>query len=93
MDNCNKLKNMCSKEIGRKKKNKEPEGDSDTLPDDLIQKLDNLTADDLMVRSNGNRKMRMEILISTLSGSSLILLYTSLCNYECLCITMYINIK
>ncbi len=28
MDNCNKLKNMCSKEIGCKKKDKEPDGDT-----------------------------------------------------------------
>ncbi len=39
MDNCNKLKNMCSKEIGRKKKDKEPDGDTETLPEDFSQKL------------------------------------------------------
>ena len=49
MDNCNKLKNMCSKEIGRKMKNKEPVGDSDELVDDLTQKLDSLTVEDLTV--------------------------------------------
>ncbi|XP_064398741.1 serine--tRNA ligase, cytoplasmic-like [Halichondria panicea] len=47
MDNCNKLKNMCSKEIGRKKKNKEPDGDTETLPEDFSQKLDTLTVEDL----------------------------------------------
>ncbi len=52
MDNCNKLKNMCSKEIGRKKKNKEPDGDTETLPEDFSQKLDTLTVEDLSVSSN-----------------------------------------
>ncbi len=56
MDNCNKLKNMCSKEIGRKKKNKEPEGDSDTLPDDITQKLDTLTPEDLTVKTTLHNK-------------------------------------
>ncbi len=40
---------MCSKEIGRKKKNKEPDGDTETLPEDFSQKLDALTVEDLSV--------------------------------------------
>ena len=49
MDNWNKLKNICSKEIGAKMKKKEPVGDDSTLPEELVQKLDNLTAEELRV--------------------------------------------
>jgi len=38
-DNWNKLKNMASKAIGEKMKKKEPQGDSDSLEDSLIQGL------------------------------------------------------
>lgn len=44
-DNLNKLKNLCSKEIGEKMKKKEPLGDAgEALPEGL-QKLDGLTSD------------------------------------------------
>lgn len=44
-DNFNKLKNMCSKEIGEKMKRKEPVGDAgEALPQD-VQKLDGLSSD------------------------------------------------
>lgn len=43
----NKLKNVCSKEIGERMKKKENPGGDDPVPDDLIQKLENLKIDDL----------------------------------------------
>jgi len=44
-DNWNKLKNMASKAIGEKMKKKEPVGDDDTLSDDLVKSLENLSLD------------------------------------------------
>merc|ERR1719150_31624 len=44
-DNFNKLKNMASKAIGEKMKRKEPQGDVDSLPEDIISNLENLTLD------------------------------------------------
>lgn len=47
-DNYNKLKNVCSKEIGLKMKNKEPVGAEDEpVPAEIAEKLVDLTADDL----------------------------------------------
>ncbi|XP_034933702.1 serine--tRNA ligase, cytoplasmic [Chelonus insularis] len=46
-DNLNKLKNLCSKEIGEKMKKKEPVGDSDVIPDDVANNLDGVTSDSL----------------------------------------------
>ena len=46
-DNWNKLKNVCSKEIGTKMKNKEPQGDDDQVPASIAEKLEALTAEDL----------------------------------------------
>jgi len=46
-DNLNKLKNMCSKEIGDKMKRKEPLGDVDIVPQMIIDELDNLTSESL----------------------------------------------
>jgi len=46
-DNWNKLKNLCSKTIGLKMKSKEPVGDHDNLPDELIEKLQELNPDTL----------------------------------------------
>ena len=46
-DSLNKLKNTSSKEIGLKMKNKEPQGDSDVLPSGLLEKLTELSADDI----------------------------------------------
>ncbi|XP_076313604.1 seryl-tRNA synthetase isoform X1 [Tachypleus tridentatus] len=45
LDNWNKLKNLCSKEIGTKMKNKEPIGESDELTNNVINKLSELTSD------------------------------------------------
>lgn len=44
-DNLNKLKNLCSKEIGEKMKKKEPIGDSGEALPDHVQKLDELSSD------------------------------------------------
>jgi len=44
-DNWNKLKNMASKAIGEKMKKKEPVGDDDTLAEDLVSGLANLSLD------------------------------------------------
>lgn len=48
-DNFNKLKNLCSKEIGEKMKRKEPLGDDDTVPSAIADDLDNLTSESLKV--------------------------------------------
>ncbi|XP_064633193.1 serine--tRNA ligase, cytoplasmic-like [Lineus longissimus] len=44
-DNWNKLKNACSKSIGEKMKKKEPIGEDDSLPQEVLDKLDELTAE------------------------------------------------
>lgn len=45
-DNWNKLKNVCSKEIGEKMKKKEPQGDvGEELPEEIVNKLESLTSD------------------------------------------------
>ena len=48
-DNWNKLRNLCSKEIGAKMKRKEAVGEDDSLPGEITAKLDSLTAEDLKV--------------------------------------------
>ena len=51
-DNWNKYRNMCAKEIGSKMKRKEPIGDDDTIPQELVDKLHHqaITVEDLRVR-------------------------------------------
>ena len=49
LDNWNKLRNICAKEIGQKMKKKEPVGDDDSLPEEIVKKLDSLTAEDIRV--------------------------------------------
>lgn len=45
-DNYNKLKNVCSKEVGDKMKKKEPQGDiNQELPQGFEEKLEELTSD------------------------------------------------
>lgn len=44
-DNLNKLKNLCSKEIGEKMKKKEPVGDAGEALPENVQKLDELSSD------------------------------------------------
>ncbi|KAK7101526.1 serine--tRNA ligase, cytoplasmic-like [Littorina saxatilis] len=46
-DLLNKLKNVCSKEIGEKMKKKEPVGDDTTIPDEIEKNIDELTAEKL----------------------------------------------
>ncbi|KAI4504182.1 hypothetical protein M0802_000653 [Mischocyttarus mexicanus] len=46
-DNLNKVKNLCSKEIGEKMKKKEPIGDNDVVPNEISNNLDNLVSDNL----------------------------------------------
>lgn len=47
-DILNKLKNLCSKEIGEKMKKKEPVGDDDTVPQSIADDLDaQVTSDNL----------------------------------------------
>lgn len=45
LDNWNKLKNLCSKEIGKKMKNKEPIGDDDNVPNGIESDPGSLNAD------------------------------------------------
>lgn len=47
VDQWNKLKNLCSKEIGTKMKKKEPVGDDSPVPEEVVSKLETLTGDDL----------------------------------------------
>lgn len=49
LDNWNKIKNVCSKVIGGKMMKKEPVGDSDELPADVVEGLASSTADKLEV--------------------------------------------
>ncbi|XP_012275912.1 serine--tRNA ligase, cytoplasmic [Orussus abietinus] len=46
-DNLNKLKNLCSKEIGEKMRKKEPCGEDESVPAEISTNLDDLTSDDL----------------------------------------------
>ncbi|XP_002715854.1 serine--tRNA ligase, cytoplasmic isoform X1 [Oryctolagus cuniculus] len=45
-DNLNKLKNLCSKTIGEKMKKKEPVGDDESIPENVLN-FDDVTADTL----------------------------------------------
>ena len=49
VDNWNKLRNLCSKEIGARMKQNEAVGKDDSLPEKITAKLDALKADDLKV--------------------------------------------
>ena len=44
-DNLNKLKNVCSKEVGEKMKKKEPIGDDETVPHHITEDLEIVTAE------------------------------------------------
>ena len=61
MDNWNKLRNVCSKEIGAKMKKKEPVGDNDTLPDEITGKLDTLTAEIIRVGERERERCHIRI--------------------------------
>ncbi|KRX38065.1 Serine--tRNA ligase, cytoplasmic, partial [Trichinella murrelli] len=55
-DEWNRLKNLCSKEIGEKIKRKEPVDGNSTLPDSLTDKLQKLTVDQIRALSVGQIK-------------------------------------
>uniref|UniRef100_A0A0B7AM77 serine--tRNA ligase n=1 Tax=Arion vulgaris TaxID=1028688 RepID=A0A0B7AM77_9EUPU len=46
-DSLNKLKSLCSKEIGDKMKKKEPKGDDDNVPSQILDNIDDLTQEKL----------------------------------------------
>jgi len=48
-DLLNKLKNVCSKEIGEKMKKKEPVGDDEDVPAEVLANIDELTKEKLVV--------------------------------------------
>lgn len=45
LDNWNKMKNLCSKEIGKKMKNKEPVGDDENVPNVITSDMGSLNSD------------------------------------------------
>nr|KAF6397926.1 hypothetical protein HJG63_017170 [Rousettus aegyptiacus] len=60
-DNLNKLKNLCSKTIGEKMKKKEPVGDDESIPDNVLS-LDDLTAETLAnLKVSQIKKLRLLI--------------------------------
>ncbi|GLV36141.1 Seryl-tRNA synthetase [Carabus blaptoides fortunei] len=64
-DNWNKLKNVCSKEIGDKMKKKEPQGDvSEDLPEEIVNKLESLTSD-MLKQLTVNQIKKVRALIDT----------------------------
>jgi len=46
-DSLNKLKNQSSKAVGEKMKNKEPQGTDENIPDEIVNKLSELTLDQI----------------------------------------------
>lgn len=62
-DQLNKLKNLCSKEIGEKMKKKEPQGDETTsVPEELALQLDLIKSEDLKALTvNQIKKVRVLI--------------------------------
>lgn len=62
-DNWNKLKNMCSKEIGEKMKKKQPPGDeAEPVPDDILADLESPTAERMKeLTVNQIKKLRLLI--------------------------------
>jgi len=44
-DQCNRAKNLCSKEVGERMKKKEPVGDNDQVPNGIIENIAQLTTD------------------------------------------------
>jgi seryl-tRNA synthetase len=47
LDTWNRMRNVCNKAIGEKKKKKEADGTDTSVPNGLIEKMDKLTIDDL----------------------------------------------
>lgn len=64
-DNWNKLKNLCSKEIGDKMKKKQPVGDAnDEVPDNVISNLEGVTKETLQILTINQIK---KVLLKTFS--------------------------
>ncbi|KAG1690294.1 Serine--tRNA ligase, cytoplasmic [Nymphon striatum] len=62
LDNCNKMKNLCSKVIGNKMKKKEPAGGDEDLSESVLSQLSDLTADILTTLTvNQIKKLRLKI--------------------------------
>lgn len=62
-DQWNKLKNVCSKEIGDKMKKKEPQGDvNEAVPESVVSQLENLTGD-LLKPLTVNQIKKVRVLI------------------------------
>ena len=54
LDNCNKVRNICSREIGGKMKKKEPVGDeSEPVPEEVRDKVADVTPEMLRVSGCG----------------------------------------
>ena len=77
LDNWNKLRNICAKEIGQKIKKKEPVGDDDSLPEEIVKKLDSLTAEDIRVCVNVLKPKAINIHIHDWGSSRLLHEYFS----------------
>lgn len=61
-DNLNKLKNVCSKEIGDKMKKKEQPGGDEPVPNEIADNLENVTSDNLKkLTVNQIKKIRVLI--------------------------------
>ncbi|XP_017485828.1 PREDICTED: serine--tRNA ligase, cytoplasmic [Rhagoletis zephyria] len=64
-DNLNKIKNLCSKEIGEKMKKKEPQGnEAEEVPDTILKNLIELTSESLCPLSV-NQIKKVRILLDT----------------------------
>lgn len=76
-DNLNKLKNVCSKEIGEKMKRKEALGDDETVPQSLADDLDNQVTSDNLKALTVTQIKRVRLLIDeAIAGNALELVKT-----------------
>lgn len=77
LDNWNKLKNLCSKEIGKKMKNKEPIGDDDNVPNEIESDPGSLNVDILQ-----NLTVKQIKKVSTLLDDAMIKCNEELVKYD-----------
>lgn len=77
LDNWNKLKNLCSKEIGKKMKNKEPIGDDDKVPNEIESDPGSLNVDILQ-----NLTVKQIKKVSTLLDDAMIKCNEELVKYD-----------
>ena len=77
LDNWNKLKNLCSKEIGKKMKNKEPVGDDDQVPNGIASDPGSLNTDILQ-----NLTVKQIKKVSTLLDDAMIKCNEELVKYD-----------